>query len=104
VARLWTITVRSGQEEEFVKALREISIPFLRTRMGKGFLGMYLLRNQAMRSEITYMTLWQSRASLEKNLASKQWKDALKRFEARGFQMGDPRIVHSDIVTTLEFD
>jgi quinol monooxygenase YgiN len=102
VARLWTIVVKEGQEREFMKALSEISIPFLKTRMGKGCLGMYLLRNQEVKNEITYMTLWRSKESLEKNLATMEWKDALRRFEARGFQMGEPRIVHSDVVTILQ--
>lgn len=91
--------MKEGEKKEFLRALREVSIPFLGTRPGKGFLGMYLLRNQEVRNEITYMTLWQSRKSLEKNLASKELKDALRRFEARAFQLGEPRIVHSDILT-----
>ncbi|MDA4125972.1 MAG: antibiotic biosynthesis monooxygenase [Thaumarchaeota archaeon] len=102
VARLWTIVVKEGEDKKFAKALEEISVPFLKTRIGKGFLGMYLLRNRVISNEITYITLWQSNHSLEKNLASKEWKDALKRFEARGFQIGEPRIIHSDIMTTLE--
>jgi hypothetical protein len=48
------------------------------------------------------MTLWRSKESIEKNLATMEWKDALRRFEARGFQMGEPRIVHSDVVTILQ--
>lgn len=96
VLRKWTIQIAQGQEDQLFAALREISLPMLRSQ--PGFVHMYLLSNHDDAQEVTYLTLFQSREQFEQALASQEWKEALKSFEARGFQISQPRTDHYDII------
>lgn len=77
-------------------ALKEISLPMLRGR--PGFLGLLLLRSREDPQEVSYITLWKDTPVMESNIHGKEWQDALKRFEARGFQITQPKVTHYDII------